>query len=128
MTPVVLTVTNDPHFATVLQQLLSVVSLQMVLKDSLQLAAQYLRSESLPQLVILDWALHDGLIMHFLRQMRGQARFAELPVLVIVAEPDPTAIKEVLEAGANRYLTHTFVQANLLRALRDMQIAVPQVP
>src|SRR5689334_2382493 len=113
MSPIILTVTGDPQLSRLLQQLLSMASLQVIHAQSLHEAAHYLRATvNLPQMVILDGALQDGASLQFLRQMRAQSRFAELPALVIVAEPDPTAIKDVLDAGANRYLTQSFVQTN----------------
>lgn len=127
MSPVILTVTSDPQLSRMLEKLLSMTALQVIHAASLHEAAHYLRSAiSLPQMVILDGALQDGMSLQFLRQMRAQSRFADLPALVIVAEPDPSAIKDVLDAGANRYLTHSFVQTNLLRAVRDMQALLPQ--
>ena len=52
--------------------------------------------------------------------MRALKQFADLPVLVIVEEPDPDVVKTALQAGANRYLTQSFIQANLMRTLREM--------
>ncbi|MBI1256690.1 MAG: response regulator [Chloroflexi bacterium] len=117
---VVLTVTTNTQIGMLLQKLLSSVSIEIVLKESLQLAANYLRAGSPPQLIILDWSLQDGIIPDFLRQMRALKQFADLPVLVIVEEPDPDVVKEALQAGANRYLTQSFIQANLMRTLREM--------
>ena len=120
MSIVVLTITSNTQIGMLLQKLLASVSIEIVLKESLQLAATYLRAASAPQLIILDWSLQDGIIPDFLRQMRALKQFADLPVLVIVAEPDPDVVKAALQAGANRYLTESFIQANLMRTMREM--------
>jgi DNA-binding response OmpR family regulator len=126
MIPTILTITSDPQIGSILQQILASIPIEMIVKDSLQLAAHYLRSGEVPQLIILDWVLQGGFAPDFLKQMRALTRFAELPVLVIVAEPDPDTVKAALQAGANRYLTRGYIQNNFLRTLREMQIIVPE--
>jgi DNA-binding response OmpR family regulator len=118
-----LTITNNAKMGDMLQQLLASVSIQVVLKDTLQLAAQYLGTESLPHLVIIDWSLPENLKSRFLQGMKASKRFGELPVLVIVESPDSYAIRVALQAGANRYLTQSFIHTNLLPTLREMQVA-----
>jgi CheY-like chemotaxis protein len=57
-----------------------------------------------------------------MREIRAAKRFADLPVLVIVAEPDPLAIKTALQMGATRYLTQSFIQTGFVRTLKDMRV------
>jgi DNA-binding response OmpR family regulator len=122
LTASVLTITQDLALGKQLQTLLSGISLPMILKESAHAAVQYLKVEAPPQMIILDWSLPENIASRFVQEIRASKRFAHMPLLVIVAEPDPYAIKEALQAGANRYLTQSFIQTGFVRTLKDMQV------
>lgn len=123
MKSVILTYTSDTKLAQQLRQLITGTSFEIELVNSPRLAAQYLQMNYLPELIILDWSLQDESVADFLRKMKAEKRFASIPVLAVVVDPDPDAIRAAFQAGANRYITQSFVPANLLRTLREMKIA-----
>lgn len=123
MKPVILTYTCSTDLEQQLTQLLSGTTYEPVLTRSLRAAAQYLQMNFMPEVIVLDWALHDVGAADFLRKMRAERRFASLPVLVVVSEPDPEAIRAAFQAGANRYITQSFISSNLLRTIREMKVA-----
>lgn len=94
----------------------------MIFKESAHSAVQHLKVEAQPQLIILDWSLPENIASRFLQEIRASKRFSQMPILVIVEEPDPYAIKEALQAGANRYLTQGFIQTGFVRTLKEMQV------
>jgi CheY-like chemotaxis protein len=61
-----------------------------------------------PDIVVLDLNMPrmDGLTM--LKQLRAEASFAELPVLVLTAAGDEGSTRAAFEAGATDYLTKPF--------------------
>jgi two-component system chemotaxis response regulator CheY len=83
-------------------------------------AVTFLKANPIPDLLILDLNLQDNRVLQFLQQVRKQTDLANLPVLVLTDFPDPTQIREALQAGANRYLTKMFVGSNLLHTIREM--------
>jgi CheY-like chemotaxis protein len=117
-----LLITNDLEMTTTVQELLASHSLEIVVKNTLRRAAQFLVQEDTPEVVLLDLSAHMSDGFDFLRKIRSIKRFAQLPIVVTVEDPDPDVIKDALQVGANRYLTQSFIQTNLLRTLRDMRI------
>lgn len=115
-----LIITNDTHMLGLIERLLSSVQIEIALLPSLRKAAQYLKTEPAPQFIVLDLSLNDPQVITFLKEMRAIERFADLPVLVTVGEPDPDVIKEAFQAGADRYLTKTFIKSNFLGIIREM--------
>ena len=93
----------------------------------MQLAAHFLQTQSLPDIVVLDLSLPDNQGLVFLQQLRARDKYAKLPVLVLTEIPDPVQVRAALQAGANRYLTKLFVAKNLLSTLDEMLIE-PKFP
>ena len=115
-----LLITNDVQMMSLVEDLLARYAFEIVVKNTLRKAAHFLVRETTPQLVLLDLSVHRSDGIDFLAKMRSLQRFAQLPILVTVVEPDPKIIKDVLQAGANRYLTKIFLPTNLLRTLEEM--------
>src|SRR5450631_731716 len=69
-------------------------------------------------LVILDLMLPDADGLEVCRQIRGQARLAELPIVMLTAKGDPTDRVVGLELGADDYLAKPFEPRELLARVR----------
>jgi len=69
-------------------------------------------------LVVLDRMMPglDG--MEFLRRMKSEARFAEIPVIMQTAASSPEQIRQGLEAGAYYYLTKPYEPEALISIVR----------
>ena len=76
-----------------------------------------------PDLIILDRQLPDKNGLEFCRELRGQPRFARVPVMFVSAARTTAEVAEGFNAGGDDYLTKPFefddlvarVQALLLR-------------
>ncbi|MEO8395630.1 MAG: response regulator, partial [Chloroflexota bacterium] len=101
----ILVVDDDPELLQLVRVLLSRIGVEAIMAENAATAAHVLRSEPLPDLVILDMMLPDVSGVEFLRQMRAKTIYDELPVLILSALIDPERIRVALEAGADRYLT-----------------------
>jgi DNA-binding response OmpR family regulator len=69
-------------------------------------------------LVILDLMLPDADGLEVCRQIRGEARLAELPIVMLTAKGDPTDRVVGLELGADDYLAKPFEPRELLARVR----------
>lgn len=116
----VLVVDDDPELLQLVRVLLARINVDATPAENATIAAQFLRTEPLPHLLILDMMLPDVSGIEFLRQMRAKAEYDEVPVLVLSALIDPEKIRAALDAGADRYLTKPYIANNLLTVVQDM--------
>ncbi len=80
-------------------------------------AAQILKSDQRTDILLLDLSM--GHALDFIRDMKSHARFSDVPVVVLIDDPDPERIKPALEAGADRWLTTAFVRTRLLSVIKS---------
>ncbi len=117
-----LVITEDGNVKNLIERLIEHQRIHALVIDSVQAGAQFLQSNPLPDVVVLDLTLPDNHALLFLQQLRSRVEFAKLPVLVLTAFPDPDEVRVALEAGANRYLTKLFINKNLLSTLDEMVV------
>ncbi len=69
-------------------------------------------------LVILDRMMPGMDGMEFLRRVKGDGRFADVPVIMQTAASAPEQVREGLEAGAYYYLTKPYAPEALISIVR----------
>lgn len=118
--PRVLVVDDDPDLQRLVQTLLGRIGVETIVAYSAADAAQILLDPPLPDLVILDLMLPEVSGLDFLREIRTRAMYNDLPVLVLSAVVEPQAIREALDAGADRYLTKPYLAKNLTTTVQEV--------
>lgn len=116
----VLLIDDDVEIQQLVRVLLGRVGAETVVADTAAFAAQMLRTQPLPQLLILDLMLPDISGLEFLRQLRSKRAFDEMPVLILSALIETEQIREALHSGADRYLTKPYIANNLVTIAQDM--------
>jgi DNA-binding response OmpR family regulator len=116
----ILVVDDDPELLQLVRVLLDRINAETITAANAADAAQKLRTQPLPDLLILDLMLPDVSGVDFLRQLRGKSTFDTLPVLVLSAVIDPITIRGALDAGADRYLTKPYIANNLLTVVQEI--------
>ncbi len=116
----VLIVDDDVDLLQLMTVLLSRINVAPIAVETASRAAEVLKQQPLPDLVILDLMLPDVSGIDFLKQMRIRKTFDELPVLVLSALVDPDHIREALNAGADRYLTKPYIANNLITVVQEI--------
>lgn len=86
--------------------------------DPLAAWASLIAPESDFSLVILDRMMPQLDGMEFLRRMKREARFADIPVIMQTAASSPDQVREGLEAGAYYYLTKPYEPEALISIVR----------
>jgi twitching motility two-component system response regulator PilH len=124
--PRLLVVTHDVELKGLMDTLMRHGRIQAAVTANVAHAAQFLRSNVLPDVLVLDLTMPDGHLLDFLRQMRERAEYRNLPVLVLTDIPDPDLVRTALQTGANRYLTKLFVAKNLLSTVEEMLLSKPK--
>lgn len=116
----ILVITQDAEVKKLLNNLMLHNRVRAGVSESTWNASRFLSTNPAPDLLILDLDTPEAHALEFLEQMRRHAKLAELPVLVLMSFPDPTQVREALDAGANRYLTKIFMGKNLLATIHEM--------
>lgn len=86
--------------------------------DPLQAWASLQAPDSAFSLVVLDRMMPELDGMEFLRRMKGEARFADIPVIMQTAAASPERVREGLAAGAYYYLTKPYAPEALISIVR----------
>ena len=68
-------------------------------------------------LVISDWNMPQCTGLDLLKRVRGDARFAQLPFLMVTAEAEQHQILEAVKAGVSGYVIKPFSADNLKEKL-----------
>lgn len=79
-------------------------------------------------LIISDWNMPNMSGVDFLRKVRGDARFAKLPFLLVTAEAEQSQIIEAVKAGVSNYVVKPFTPETLrekLEAIHKKMSAPP---
>lgn len=73
-----------------------------------------------PDLLILDVMLPGRSGYEILRDLRAKPEWAALPVLMLTARGQAKDREMAVEAGASRYMTKPFSNAEILEAVREL--------
>ncbi|HEY3216103.1 MAG TPA: response regulator [Candidatus Eisenbacteria bacterium] len=68
-------------------------------------------------LVLLDWNMPEMDGFEFLRRVREDEHFQDVPVVMVTTESELAQVSRALEAGANEYLMKPFTREALLEKL-----------
>ena len=84
---------------------------------------ELLRELGQPDLVTVNWQMPklDGL--QFVRAVRADVRFSELPLLMISSESEPSLVATALAAGANEYIVKPCTQKELSEKLSRLGLS-----
>lgn len=115
----ILVVDDDPALQQLITTLLNRAGITPISAMNVTEARAAL-AESLPDLVLLDLMLPEMSGIEYLKELRDNDRFADLPVVILSALADPDQIREGLDAGADRYLTKPYLANNLLRTVKEV--------
>lgn len=70
--------------------------------------------DALPDLMILDWMLPGKSGVQYAKELRGQARTAAIPILMLTAKSEEADKVQGLDAGADDYMTKPFSTKELV--------------
>ena len=124
----VLVITGDDKVKSFINSLMRLNRVHAGITDSIEKASYFLTANPPPDAVILDLEPSETLALEFLRQIRRHEKLVRMPVLVLMPIPDPTLVRQALDAGANRYLTKAFMSQNLFPTLQTILSQLPSTP
>ena len=90
--------------------------------------ALLLMREVLPDLIILDWMLPGKSGVQFAKELRGDVRTSNIPILMLTAKGEELDKVAGLEAGADDYVTKPFSPKELIARVRALLRRYEGVP
>jgi DNA-binding response OmpR family regulator len=116
----ILVVEDEPAVQELIQAVLGRWGYELIPALRAATAAEILRSQPLPDLVLLDMMLPDVDGLEFLRQMRAKKIFDNLSVIIVSAQADPDEIRKGFDLGADRYITKLALGSNLVKTVQEV--------
>ena len=107
MMPTILVVEDEPAILELLKVNLVDAGYEVREAPDAETAQQSLKQQ-LPDLVLLDWMLPGQSGLALARQLRGDARTRELPIIMVTARADEADKVAGLEAWVDDYVTKPF--------------------
>lgn len=121
----ILVVDDSPGLCDMLRELLEGLGFRVdVAGDGREALARLARGQR-PALVMLDRAMPDLDGLEVLARVRANARWRDLPVLMVTSATTGHEVEEALAAGADEYLMKPFDTAGLVGKLRLLGFEPP---
>ena len=117
MSATVLVVEDEPSIQELIAATLQRAGHRVVCADSAEDALQRV-SETLPDVVLLDWMLPGISGVEYARRLRGSERTRHLPIIMLTARSEEHDKVTGLDAGADDYLTKPFSPRELLARIK----------
>ena len=115
----VLVVEDEPHIAESIAFLLEQAGFEVAVSgDGAEALERALAAP--PDVMVLDVMLPSMNGYDVLRHLRGEARTAGLPVLVLTAKGQREDRDAALGHGADRFVTKPFANAEIVAAVREL--------
>ncbi len=119
-------------YILIIDQKENVIEMARILKDSgFRVAgavsveqAQKAMQKFKPQMVITAERLPDKDGLELLQYIRQQTAMLGLPVITVFDDMAPERIRAFLKGGSSRYVMRSFLQANLVKTIREVQNAL----
>jgi DNA-binding response OmpR family regulator len=116
----ILIIDDDAQEMRMIEYLLGRPEFELIGASTAATGARLLRTGAPPDLLILDLSLTDVTGVEFLKQMRGRPQFNALPVIALADATRPMEIRAALVAGADRYVTRTYMGNNLVKTVWEL--------
>jgi len=114
-----LLVDDEPHLTDLLSEELVDHGYHVEVASTISEAWQFLNLEVLPELLVLDWSLPDGVGPDLCERMREDG--IKIPVLMLTGHDEVSDRVLALDAGVDDYLVKPFSIDELLARLRALQ-------
>ena len=119
MMPTILVVEDEPAILELLK--VNLLDAGYDVKEAPDAESAHLSlKEALPDLVLLDWMLPGQSGLALARQLRGDARTRELPIIMVTARTDEADKVAGLEAWVDDYVTKPFSPRELKARIKSV--------
>jgi DNA-binding response OmpR family regulator len=116
----ILLIEDDPEELRLMEYLLNRPEFELYAAATAATGARLMRGGLVPHVLVIDLMLTDVPGIEFLKQMRSRPQFDTIPVIVLADATRPMEIRGALVAGADRYVTKTYMGNNLIKTVFEV--------
>jgi two-component system, chemotaxis family, chemotaxis protein CheY len=87
-------------------------------------ALEKLQQNGKPDLALVDWNMPEMNGLEFVRAVRSEAGYNEMPLMMVTTETEMEHVAMALEAGANEYIMKPFTKEMIVEKLGVLGISV----
>lgn len=113
-----LVITGDNDLASVIKTALSTTAMSCMHANTMYQAAKLLQGGMRPGMILIDLSTEQS--VRFVREAKKIPALAKVPMLAMTEDPSMPEVKSAIEAGANRWITKSFVANTLMSVLRTL--------
>lgn len=115
----ILLVDDDPNLREMLRQMLEMGGFEVTeAEDGLDALDKL--AKITPDIMVLDVMMPNLDGVSLCRQLRSEAEFVSLPIIMLSGKTQQRAVQEGLAAGANLYLCKPITVTELIQAAREL--------
>jgi two-component system chemotaxis response regulator CheY len=107
----------------ILAQTLKQLGFQILEAANGQEGLDRLREHGTPQVVLVDWNMPVMNGYEFVRAVRSEAAWANLPIVMVTTETELPQVGSALEAGVNEYVMKPFTRETIQEKLSLLGVA-----
>lgn len=119
MSQKILVVEDEPSIKELIEINLRHAGFVALGTDQAEIAWQMLAREN-PDIVLLDWILPGMSGFQLIRHIRADARWREIPIIMLTARSDEVDLIAALDVGADDYITKPFSPRELVARIRSV--------
>jgi len=113
----ILVVEDEPDINELIVVNLRLAGFEVITTDTAEAAWQVL-SSSVPEVLLLDWMLPGMSGFQLIRHIRADARWRDIPVIMLTARTEEVDKISALEIGADDYVTKPFSTRELVARVK----------
>lgn len=114
----VLVVDDEPSFCLAISEILNLAGYEVSQAESV-LGAINILNLQLPDLILTDIMMPDRDGLSFLRLLRDDPEWSQIPAIAVTAKAMPEDRQAALDAGADGYLSKPFSAGELKRTIAE---------
>jgi two-component system chemotaxis response regulator CheY len=118
-----LVVDDSAVIRTVLTRILAGLGFEVVSAVNGKEALEKLELGKRPDLTMVDWNMPEMNGYEFIRAVRSDARWRDMPIMMVTTETEMEQVVRALAAGANEYLMKPFTPEMVQEKLAILGIA-----
>jgi DNA-binding response OmpR family regulator len=115
-----LVITGDCDLASVIETALSATSMSCTRANTMYQAAKLLQGGMRPGMILIDLSTEEA--VKFVREAKKIPALAKVPMLAVTEDPSMPEVKSAIEAGANRWITKSFIVNTLFAVVRQLAL------